>query len=98
MVFCGTPSAVATGYARAGLSSTGGMSPDRWSVAGGASNTLTIDCNTSARTVSASPLFAVKGDATDVSGVRVQLVYEPTSTPPVKLQCSANAGASFTDC
>jgi len=96
---CGTASTVSTGYPKAGLTSAGATTPPRWSVPSGAA-TLTVDCTTGAYTTSSATLFNVAGvaAATDVSFVNVQLVYSSTGTPPSKLQCSTDSGATFVDC
>jgi len=94
---CGTASLVSSGYPKAGLTSDGATTPPRWSVPGGAA-TLTVDCNTGAYTASSADLFTVQGTSTDVDFIRVRLNYTPGGTPPSKLQCSTDGGATFVDC
>ena len=93
---CGQDTAVSKGFPKAGLDSSGVSAPVRWSVSGGA-NTMQVNCNTGAYTVT-SPLFTVTGTGADVNFIRVQLVYSATGTPPSKLQCSTDSGASLVDC
>ena len=98
MVFCGTGAAVTGSYPRAGFTSSGETTPSRWAVSSGGTNTLTTDCSSGARTVSASPLFVIQGTSADVDSIQVQLVYSPAVTPPSQLQCSKDSGATFADC
>jgi type II secretory pathway pseudopilin PulG len=95
---CGTDFPVSSGYQRVGLSSTGQTTPARWSVIAGGSNTISTDCVSGLHTVSSNPLFVITGDATDVSGLRVQLAYSPGGTPPSQLQCSRDDGSTFANC
>ena len=95
---CGTASAVSTGYPKAGLSSTGVTTPDRWSIASGGGNTLTVNCNTGAYTASAANLFTMKGATSDIDFIQVRLNYTAAGTPSSKLQCSTDTGTSFVDC
>ena len=95
---CGTASAVSNGYPKAGLSSTGVTTPDRWSISAGGANTLTVACATGAYTASAANLFTVSGDTADISFVQVRLNYTAAGTPPSKLQCSTDSGATFANC
>jgi type IV pilus assembly protein PilA len=94
---CGVPSPVSAGYSKAGLTSTGATTPARWSVPSGAA-TLTVDCVSGAFSLSLSTLFTLTGTTTDVNFVQVQFVYSSTGTPPSKLQCSTDGGATFVDC
>src|SRR5438132_6271434 len=94
---CGSPSPVSEGYPKAGLTSTGATTPARWSVASGAA-TLTVDCIAGGFTLSAPTLFNLTGTASDVSFVQVRFVYAIAASPPAKLQCSTDSGASFADC
>ena len=94
---CGTPIAVSSGYAMAGLSSAGSTTPPRWSVPS-SSATLRADCSTGALAASSSVLFTVEGVAPDVAPVRVQFIYDPGQAPPSRLRCSTDAGATFVDC
>jgi len=98
IIFCGTSSSVTGSYPRAGLTSSGGTTPGRWSVNSGGTNTLTADCSSGAYTVSASPLFVIQGDSADVNVIQVRLVYSSAGTPPSTLQCSKDSGATFVDC
>ena len=93
---CGLATTVSSGFPKAGLDSTGSSSPARWSVSGGA-NTMTVDCNTGAYTVT-SPLFTITGTGADVTFIQVKLVYSASGTPPSKLQCSTDSGATTVDC
>jgi len=94
---CGSDIAVSKGFNKAGLDTGGVSAPGRWAVTGG-DNTMQVNCNTGSYTVT-SPLFTVTGTAADVNFIRVQLVYSATGTPPSKLQCSTDSGASpFVDC
>ena len=93
---CGENTTVAQGYPKAGLDSAGSSNPARWSVAE-ATNTMQVNCSTGAYTAP-STLFTVTGTASDVSFVQVRLVYSATGTPPSKLTCSTDSGATFVDC
>jgi len=95
---CGVAGAVTGGYPKSGLTAGGATTPARWSVSAGGANTLTVDCTTGAYTASASPLFTIAGDATDVSFVNVRLTYTAAGTPPSQLQCSTDGGTSFVNC
>ncbi len=95
---CGTASSVKSGYPKAGLTSAGLTTPDRWSVSGGSTNTLTVDCTTGAYNATNSQLFTLKGDTSDVNFIQVRLTYVSTGTPPSKLQCSTDGGTTFVDC
>jgi type IV pilus assembly protein PilA len=94
---CGTASAVSGGYPKAGLTSAGVTTPARWSVESGAA-TLTVDCTTGAYTPSAADLFIIDGTSSDVSFIKVKLNYTAAGTPPSKIQCSTDAGATYVDC
>ena len=94
---CGVASPVSEGYPKAGLTSTGATTPARWSVVSGA-ETLTVDCIAGGFTLSAPTLFNLTGTASDVSFVQVRFVYAIAASPPAKLQCSTDSGASFADC
>ncbi len=94
---CGTPSPVAEGYPKAGLTSMGATTPARWSVVSGA-ETLTVNCIDGGFALSAPTLFNLTGTSTDVSFVQVQFVYAAAASPPAKLQCSTDSGVSFSDC
>jgi type IV pilus assembly protein PilA len=95
---CGTASLVSNGYPKAGLSSAGVTTPDRWSITGGGAGTLLVDCSTGAYTATPANLFTIKGDTTDIDFVQVRLNYTVAGTPPSKLQCSTDTGTSFVDC
>jgi prepilin-type N-terminal cleavage/methylation domain-containing protein len=95
---CGTDFPVSSGYPKAGLSSSGQAASARWSVTAGGENTISTDCASGLHTVSSSPLFVIKGDGVDVSGLRVQLAYAAGGTPPSQLQCSKDDGGTFTNC
>ena len=96
--FCGTNTPVNNGYPRAGLTSAGQTTPNRWSVSAGGTNTLSINCGSGLYTASASPLFVIRGDSEDVNRLRVQFMYSPTTMPPSQLQCSKDDGTTFVDC
>jgi type IV pilus assembly protein PilA len=95
---CGVTSAVSNGYPKAGLTSAGLTTPDRWSVSAGGGNSLLVDCTSGAYTASSSGLFTIKGDTSDVNFVQVTLTYASTGTPPSQLQCSTNGGSTFVAC
>jgi type IV pilus assembly protein PilA len=95
---CGTDIPVSGAYQKVGLSSAGQTTPVRWSVSTGGANTISTDCASGLRTVSSSPLFVIRGESGDLSGLRVQLAYSPSGTPPSQLQCSADDGGTFADC
>lgn len=95
--FCGRDVPVNSGYPKAGLTTAGQTTPDRWSVTDG-TNTLSVNCISGLFTPSANPLFVLKGDGEDVSGLQVQLMYSPTGTPPSQLQCSKDNGTTFVNC
>jgi type IV pilus assembly protein PilA len=97
---CGVDSLVSAGYPKAGLSTAGATTPVRWSVSGGGTNTLNVDCATGAYTAPAT-LFTIAGDAgaTDVNFVAVQLRYSSTGSPPSQLFCSTNGtGGTYVPC
>ena len=98
LIFCGSDVPVNNGYRLAGLTSTGQTTSDRWSVSDGGTNTLFADCASGRYTASSNPLFVIKGDRADVSGLRVQLVYSSAGAPPSQLQCSKDDGTTFVDC
>ena len=94
---CGVATAVSTGYPKAGLTSTGTTTPARWSVAPGPD--MTVNCTTGAYTPD-NTYFTIGGvaAATDVSFVRVRMVYTAAGLPPSQLQCSTDDGATFAAC
>ena len=93
---CGVATAVTTGYAKSGFSSTGTTSPARWTVTPGGD--MTVVCNTGAIGPDET-VFTISGAGTaDVDFVRVQLVYAAGSHPPSKLRCSTDGGTTFVDC
>ena len=94
---CGTAVTVSAGYSKAGLESTGATTPARWSVSGGGSNAMTVDCTTGAITPDGD-VFTISGTASDVSAIRVTLNYTAGATPPSRLRCSGDRGLTFTDC
>ena len=71
--------------------------PARWSVVSGA-ETLTVNCIDGGFTLSAPTLFNLAGTSSDVNFVQIQFVYAAGGSPPAKLQCSTDSGASFADC
>jgi type IV pilus assembly protein PilA len=95
IVSCGQDTDVTSGYARAGFTATGDTTPVRWKVVNGITN-LRVACADG----SISPdgtVFEIDGTASDVSFVKVQLVYSAGATPPSKLRCDTGSG-TFTDC
>jgi prepilin-type N-terminal cleavage/methylation domain-containing protein len=96
--FCGRDIPVNNGYSRAGLNSAGQTTPDRWSLSAGSTNTLSADCRSGLYTASETPLFVLKGESEDVSGLQVQLTYSPSGMPPSQLQCSKDNGTTFVNC
>ena len=95
---CGTASLVSNGYPKAGFTSGGVTSPDRWSVNSGGDNTLLVNCTSGAYTASSANLFTITGDKPDINFVQVRLNYTAGGAPPSKLQCSTESGANFVDC
>jgi type IV pilus assembly protein PilA len=92
---CGNPSPVSDGFAKAGI--PGGVTtPARWSVDG--AGTVTVACATGAITTSGATVFTVQGTANDVNFIRVELDYNAGSSPPSRLRCSTDSGATFVDC
>ena len=86
---CGTATSVSSGFAKAGLDTTGASVPARWQVAGGA-NTLTVNCTTGAYTAAPAMLFTLAGTAADVTSVGVGLNYTG-GAPPSVLRCTTDA-------
>ena len=91
---CDTATSVSEAFAKAGLNSSGATTPSRWSATG--TGTLTVKCTDGTYTPSASDLFQVTGTASDVSFIKVKLVYSAAANPPSKLQC--DTGNGFSDC
>jgi type IV pilus assembly protein PilA len=92
---CGVASAVSTGYPKAGFTSAGATTPARWSVAPGGD--VTVNCSTGLLTPDET-VFTLSGTSADVNFIQIQLVYASAGTPPTKLRCSTDTGASFVDC
>ena len=80
---------------KAGLDQSGKTADSRWTVNTGGS--LTVNCTTGAVS-GGSPLFTVTGAAKDVNFIQVKMNYDASGTPPAKLQCSTDSGATFVDC
>jgi prepilin-type N-terminal cleavage/methylation domain-containing protein len=93
---CGVDTTVASGYPKAGLTSSGTTTPVRWSISqtGGPMN---VTCNTGAYTPDGT-LFTIAGAVADVSFVRVQMVYTAAGTPPSQLKCSTDGGGTYANC
>jgi type IV pilus assembly protein PilA len=87
---CDTAIDISTGYTKAGFSTGGLTTPQRWKVTGQATN-FKITCSNGAITPDGD-LFTVQGDATDVNFIKVKLVYSSTGTPPSALQCDTGGG------
>jgi prepilin-type N-terminal cleavage/methylation domain-containing protein len=88
---CGTATKVSEAYSKAGLDSGGTTTPARWKVNAGADNTLTVTCTTGAYTAPGD-VFEIAGTGTDVSFVKVKLVYDAGKSPPSRLQCDTGNG------
>ena len=91
---CGTATNASTGYAKAGLTTSGATTPARWSA--GTTQTLLVDCATGAYTAGGNPLFIISGTATDVSPISIGLYYDTTQQPPSFLRCRADGSAVTT--
>jgi prepilin-type N-terminal cleavage/methylation domain-containing protein len=87
---CGTAAVVWVAYSKAGLTTTGATSPDRWAENTGGRKTLTVNCTTGAYAASGSPLFVIQGTSSDVSFARIGLFYDTSVTPPSILRCSTD--------
>ena len=82
---CGTAVTSASGWAKAGLSTTGATNPARWQATD--LGTLQVDCTSGAYTVS-SPLFTIAGTAADVNFISIGLFYNAANAPPATLRCN----------
>jgi len=92
---CGTAVTSASGWAKAGLTTTGTTTPARWQATD--LGTLTVNCTTGAFTVT-SPLFTIAGTASDVNFISIGLFYNAAGTPPSVLRCNeSGATVSATD-
>ena len=69
--------------------------PARWSVAPGSA--VTVACADGAITPDQN-VFTISGTTADVNFIRVRLAYAAGGTPPSRLQCSTDSGATFVDC
>jgi prepilin-type N-terminal cleavage/methylation domain-containing protein len=87
---CGVASVVSTSFPKAGLTTAGVTSPARWSVSGGGTGSLTVDCTTGAYTVAGFPII-LAGTSDDVSFARIGIFYDPALSPPSTLRCDTNA-------
>ncbi len=85
---CGVATSVSQGYPKAGLDTTGATVPLRWKDTSGGAGTLSVACDTGAYTASASPLFVITGEVTDVTNLRIGLFYDAATTPPATLRCT----------
>jgi type IV pilus assembly protein PilA len=92
---CDVPTDVAKAYPKAGFKSDGTTTPTRWKVTQAAQD-LKVACSDGVITAGTGDIFTIAGDATDVSFIKVKLVYSATGTPPSKLQC--DTGTGFVDC
>jgi len=92
---CGNAVNVTSGYAKAGLGTTGATNPARWQASD--LGTLSVDCTTGVYTVT-SPLFRIAGTGTDVNFISIGLFYDATASPPAVLRCNtAGSLAGATD-
>ena len=89
---CGVASAVSASYPKAGLTTAGVTTPDRWSVVSGAP-TLTVSCTDGAYTASTPLLFVLQGTVADNDFIRIALHYSSTGTPPSVLRCTTDSTA-----
>lgn len=92
---CGVASAVSSAYPKAGLTTGGTTTPDRWSVVSGA-GTLTVNCTTGAYAASPALLFVLQGTVADNDFIRIALHYDPAATPPSVLRCTTDSTAPAT--
>jgi len=92
---CGSAVPISEAYPKAGLTSTGGTNPTRWTVTAGGD--VTVACADG--TISPNQtVFTVTGGPSDVSFIQVQMTYDATKSPPAKLKCSTDSGATFIEC
>jgi len=87
---CGAAATVSAAYLKAGLTTSGTTSPDRWAENSGGGKTLTVNCATGAYTASGNPVFIIQGTSSDVSFARVGLFYDTSVTPPSVLRCTTD--------
>jgi len=92
---CGNAVPITEAYPKAGLSTAGATNPARWSASG--TGTMTVDCATGTITAPGT-VFTITGTDTDVSFIRVILVYAAASSPASRLRCSTDSGTTFVDC
>ena len=91
---CGNATDVSAAFSKAGLDKDGNTTPARWSASG--AGKLTVSCTDGAYTPSSADVFEVKGTGSDVSFIKVKLVYNAGANPPSKLQC--DTGNGYSDC
>ena len=96
-VACGNTVAVSTAYGKAGFDTTGTTTSARWLVAHGHFNTVTMDCSTGTLQPDGD-VFVISGKSEEVERIRVKLVHVAMGTPPSRLLCSNDSGATFIDC
>jgi len=87
---CGTAATVSAAYPKAGLTTTGATSPDRWAENTGGGKTLTVNCTSGAYIASGNPLFIIQGTSNDASFARVGLFYDSSVTPASVLRCATD--------
>ena len=92
---CGNAVTVVDSYPKAGLSAAGTTNPARWVVAPGGA--VTVVCATGAITPDQT-VFTISGTSADVNFIQVRLAYAAGNSPPSRLQCSTDSGATFVDC
>ncbi len=93
---CNTDVAVSSAFPRAGFDATGKTTDGRWSTGDGAT-TIKINCDSGSIT-DTDPVFQLAAQSADITNLNVKLVYKAANTPPAKLQCSPDAGATWADC
>jgi Tfp pilus assembly protein PilE len=94
---CGKAVVVSTVFPKAGLDASGVSESARWAVSGGAFNAITVDCATGAISPNGE-IFAIRGQAGDISALGVKLTYAAAAAPPAQLHCTLDGGTSFTEC
>jgi type IV pilus assembly protein PilA len=92
---CDTNVDVTSGYSKAGFDSAGNSSPARWTI-GQHITTFKVACATGAITPDGD-VFRIDGTGTDVSFLKVKLIYSAAGTPPSALQCNTD-GVTWNPC
>ena len=87
---CDTNVNVTSGYAKAGFTSAGISTPQRWKVVNPIA-TFKVACADGAITPNGD-IFEIDGDAADVNFLKVKLVYSAGGTPPSTLICDTGGG------